>query len=436
MQKERDALKAQRDELKRSIRLDGGIGTWRKIGTWASFGYVDNEEEIKQKITDLDKKLGDVTAQQTRVLGYSEVYQEAEKELDDWYRKDRERSQTALQRKIAEIQKEFTERETLLKQLITEQELRKDLTEKEQEELQQRRTALAGLNDEQQRRISLLKEEENLRLQKMKEEFEQKRADEAERRAWKERMEVPELAFQEAQRESQKADEAFQEALDNRRTANETPEKMSEKDFQLLDEAIEKTRSQAELWHQRLTEADEARNQRDIDAQTRYRDFVDQHQKEIEETEEQKAWEKQKGTDHEGAKRLAETTAQTTEAEFRREMDILDTLLRSRESTEVERAAQWQKVQDLQTSLKKWTGRVDELNVDDMESKKEDYQNIQTTRTSPVALMEGSAEAQQKILELRESRTNPLLVRADRTNELLEKSNGLMAEMSGKLEGV
>ena len=157
-----NAIQAQEKELdKLNDKLHNGkTGFWRTVGTYVTFGFVDNAEEIQKQINEKREKLQDNLERQKVVVDFSAEYKENEAKLQEMYDKEAEASKNALAVKIDNIKTEFSEREAILRQLIQEAEVRDSLSFEDMEKLRERRAALAGLNAEQEKRIQLLRDEQ------------------------------------------------------------------------------------------------------------------------------------------------------------------------------------------------------------------------------------------------------------------------------------
>ena len=137
--------------------------SWRSFGTYVSFGYVDNAEEIQEKINETREKIQNNLEKQKVVADFSVEYKENEAKLKEIYEKEAEASKNALAVKIDGIKKEYSEREAILRQLIDEANARMysiGLSKEEKANLEARKAALAGLNAELEERIRLLRDEQ------------------------------------------------------------------------------------------------------------------------------------------------------------------------------------------------------------------------------------------------------------------------------------
>ncbi|MDO4857261.1 MAG: hypothetical protein Q4A17_04880 [Thermoguttaceae bacterium] len=147
------------DDLSRKLK-DAKTWSWRSFGTYVTFGYVDNAEEIQKQIDEESQKFQENQEKRKVVVDFSAEYKENEAKLQEMYDKEAEASKNALAVKIDNIKTEFSEREAILKQLIDEAEVRDSLSFEDMEKLRERRAALAGLNAEQEKRIQLLRDEQ------------------------------------------------------------------------------------------------------------------------------------------------------------------------------------------------------------------------------------------------------------------------------------
>ena len=134
--------------------------SWRSFGTYVTFGYVDNAEEIQKQIDEESQKFQETQDKRKTIIDFSAEYKENEAKLKEIYDKDAEAFKNALAIKIDNIKTEFSEREAILKQLMHEAEVRDSLSFEDMEKLREHRAALAGLNAEQERRIQLLRDEQ------------------------------------------------------------------------------------------------------------------------------------------------------------------------------------------------------------------------------------------------------------------------------------
>jgi len=125
-----DALTKHLEFLKSCLNEDGEVGWRRWFGTWF-FGYMDNAEEIQQKIQETQQKIQENVNQQAVVVDWSVEYKENEKKLEEIYAKEKEAAKNALAVKLDAIHQEMEERRALLKMLIAEASARSDLSEEE-----------------------------------------------------------------------------------------------------------------------------------------------------------------------------------------------------------------------------------------------------------------------------------------------------------------
>ncbi|MDO4574276.1 MAG: hypothetical protein Q4D98_03580 [Planctomycetia bacterium] len=426
LKNEGDALAAQYDELRSKIHMDGNVGTWRAIGTWVSFGYMDNEDEIRQKMTDLEKKKSENATSMSKAMDYSDEYKERAKKLEEFYEKDTELARNAYAQKVADIQKEFSERETILRQLIAEQEARQDLTIAEREQLKERKEGLKGLNDLQRQRIELLKEEERRNLEKIKTDFERKRAENVEKKKWNERLEAsPEDAAAEAQKQSAKADKAFYVAIAAREAAigNET---LTEKQRKQLDDAVETAKTNAEKWKGRTEEAgkavDEKAKKEEKESANREKEVGNvaterqNREKRRAKEEEEKAWKETAEADPAAAQAKAQSEYANSQKGLNEAYEKWKQLIRDGAAAEVI-DAQKTLVNDMEDNIDLWRKRADEVAIKEIDERKEiqsrDYQ-------MPATLMAGSVDAQKKFIENQQNMRNGMEQQQARTNSILE----------------
>ena len=399
------------DELTAKLH-NGKVGWGRWLGTWATFGYMDNAEEIQQKIDETRKKLSENTKRQSEVADFSEAFREAEKQLKDFQAKDEEAARSSTQNKIAAIQKEFAERKAILNQLIDEASARATLSKEERKQLEERKKALAELNKKQQERIDLLKEEEKANIRKIKEDYDEKKRAAKEEKDWKKNLEdTPDTALKEAEKSSDEAEAQLEKAVKDREKA--VDEKKSPKEIADLDKAVTKARADAEMWNRRKEEA-EAKAKDVKDKQTKELEDVEDSRHKKENARKAKAEEQRwKGNVEENAAAaLQEATQHLDENKGNLEAAYanLQNLIRTGASEKEKKTAK-ENVEQIEADIDKWQSRVDELQIGRL-----DKQQAASPVTNPAAMMAGSAEAQRKFLENRNAK-NPM----DETNALLEQ---------------
>lgn len=426
LENEFDALDARVNELKKSIRVDGQIGKARWLATYYTFGWVDNEEEIKAKIAEAEKKKSENMEKQSQARDYTDEYKEHEKALEEFEKKDVERSQNAYATKVNEIRKEFAERETILKQLIAEQELRKDLSETERKALENRKKALEGLNEEQEKRMKMLQEEERLSLRKIRDDFNQKRAEKENEKNWKTTLNSnPEVAVQQAFAESLLASEQFAKALLNREMAV-GDENLTAAEIESLDKEVERGRVEAEKWKSRLDEADgkvaEQKELRDNSLAEIDRER-EKREKDRAKREEEENWKETSKADPAAASAKAQQEYTNSQKGLDEAYAKWKQLIRegaTQETIDTQKTL----VSDMEENIEKWRQRVGYSVAAELDEKKE---ATQRNAQMPATLMAGSVDAQRKFLENQMNLQNPVVSE-------LSKTNGILGDISEKMD--
>ena len=431
LNKEIQAQGAYLDELTAKLH-NGKVGWGRWLGTWATFGYMDNADEIQQKIDETRKKLRENTKRQSEVADFSEDFREAEKKLEDFQAKDEEATRNATQNKIAAIQKEFAERQAILTQLVKEANARKEisgLSDEENKKLEERTKVLKELNKKQQERINLLKEEEKANIRKIEEDYKKKRMDAEENKDWKKRMEeAPEKAAGVAAFKMQESERKFSDAVAERAAAvddeNATPEKIA-----ALDEKVKKAQAEAEKWTARYEEAEakakdtESRRDKELDDLDGSRK---QKEKARADKEEAQEWKDTTEKDSESARQTAAANLAENQGKLDAAYANLRNLIQTGASEKEKKAAK-ENVEQIEADIDKWQSRVDELQIGRL-----DKQQAASPVTNPAAMMAGSADAQRKFLENRNAQQNPMA----ETNSLLAQSVNEQQLMNKKLENL
>lgn len=458
LNKEFDAQSKYLAKLQSSIRLDGDIGKWRKFGTIATLGYMDNADEIRQKIEETKQKIQENVNKQKVVVDWSVEFRENEEKLREWQKADTEAVQNETQKKIAAIQTELAERRKVLERLVAEAQARSDLSAQEQTELAERKEALAGLNAEQARRIQLLKDEETAKIQKIQDDFTQKRVENKENEQWKGSLETnPNEAFATATAQSSAADKAFQDAIEARKNAFEA----TSDELAKLDKKIVDTQKEAEKWYSRQEEAtkkvaeakakaeeearkvaeeaaeearkateDAAKLQEDREAQID--ELQTGKQAERDKREEEASWKNSVKNDSGAAKTLAQENLKAKQGQINSAYADLRRLASSGAS-DAEYQAQLAKVQQMENDIDLWQQRLDDLNIDQMEDAMPQTQELVD---GPQTLLAGSMDAQKKFFELQQKSKNPLEEKADETNRLLKRVADSSENMENQMVGV
>ena len=441
-----DALTKHLEFLKSCLNEDGEVGWRRWFGTWF-FGYMDNAEEIQQKIQETQQKIQENVNQQAVVVDWSVEYKENEKKLEEIYAKEAEASRNALQVKIDGIQKEFAEREMILKQLIQEMEIReKLLSEDEKKVLNERRAALAGLNAEQERRIQLLKDEYAVQVQKTKDDYDKKIKENKENKEWRETLDFdPKLTKLNADNKYEAAYSAFANAVEAAANADETT---SKEELERLNAEVEKTRKEAEKWYARREEA--AAKVADIekkaaeDAKTAAAEAaktkedrlkeIDQMEADRKEAEalkeEEESWKNMKEDDPSQARDHARSQVDTLSKSLKQEEKFLRQLAENGASQE-EYDAQKEKISKLADSVNVWEQRLEEASVEPMDEVQEAVQT-----TPPDVLLAGSVDAQKKFMELQQAGKNPMEMKLDESNSLLKRLVESSENLESQMEGI
>ena len=417
------------DELTAKLH-NGKVGWGRWLGTWVSLGRMDNAEEIQRKIDETRKKIRENSKRQGELIDFSEDFREAEKQLEAFQAKDEEATRNATQNKIAAIQKEFAEREAVLKKLIEEADVRKNLSEQDRKQLEERKKALDELNKKQQERIDLLKAEEKARIQKIKDDYDEKKKANEDEKNWKKKLEGnPNTAFADATKSASAAEAQMNKALEDRTKA--VDENKSTKEIKALDKALEKARADAEMWNRRKEEAEakakDAESKRDKEL-----DDLDSSRKKKEKARDDKKDEQKWKADVEKNAEAALQDATQHLDENKGNLDAayanLQNLIQTGASEKEKKAAR-ENVEQIEANIDKWQSRVDNLQIGRIPK--------QTTSpaTNPAAMMAGSADAQRKFLENRNAKYNFM----DETNAILlqmHKEQHMTNEKLDALEGL
>ena len=394
---------------------------------------MDNAEEIQQKIQETQQKIQENVNQQAIVVDWSVEYKENEKKLEEIYAKEAEASRNALQVKIDGIQKEFAEREMILKQLIQEMEIReKLLSEDEKKVLNERRAALAGLNAEQERRIQLLKDEYAVQVQKTKDDYDKKIK---ENKEWRETLDFdPKLTKLNADNKYEAAYSAFANAVEAAANADETT---SNEELERLKAEVEKTRKEAEKWYARREEAQKAAEEAekkaaaDKEAAEALKDSRLDEIKNLKESKEeerareteQKEWDSLKELDSARAEEKAKTEHDRLTSGINAEYAELENLAKNGASDEVYQA-QLKKVQDMEREIDLWADRLEDISLGQMEDVQENSESAAQSIekiAGPNLLTSGSADAQRKFLELQKDQKDPAIAQREETNNLLRR---------------
>ena len=121
------AINAETQELKGKLNNRGETGYWRGVGTYFTFGYVDNADEIKSKIEENKKKVQELTTEKIKieieaVVEFSDNFEQAEKKIAEFAEKDRREGLSETDKKADDLKKEFEERKKALELTVREAE--------------------------------------------------------------------------------------------------------------------------------------------------------------------------------------------------------------------------------------------------------------------------------------------------------------------------
>ncbi|MDO4571144.1 MAG: hypothetical protein Q4D38_12215 [Planctomycetia bacterium] len=183
---ELDALGGRLDELNGKLK-NGEVGWGRWIGTWVSFGYVDNADEIKAKIAETEKEIEEARKKKTQnamdrdapgIEAEKKRTEEREKLLEEEgaFRKDLEKeiaqeNQTAHEKELAAFDEKIQKRRELLQMAAQEGRISDEQAQRETVQLDQ----LAAKRRQQilqRHRLEREKEEQRKREEAQKKEKE------------------------------------------------------------------------------------------------------------------------------------------------------------------------------------------------------------------------------------------------------------------------
>ncbi len=444
------AIQAQEDHidsLQKKLDGNGGLANgWRTIGTWVTFGWVDNAEEIQAKIDETREKLQENLDRQKTVVDFSAEYKENEAKLQEIYDKEKEAAKNALAVKLDAIHQEMEERRALLKMLIAEASARSDLSEEEMKKLKERQAALAALDAEEKKRVADAKADDDAQAQKIETDFFAKRAENEENIKWKRDLEAdPDASLKTASSSSEAADAAFRNAVTALKNADETT---SKEELERLKAEVEKTRKEAEKWYARREEAaakvadiekkaaEDAKNAAAEAAKTKEDrlkeiDQMEADRKEAEALkEEEESWKNMKEDDPSQARDHARSQVDTLSKSLKQEEKLLRQLAENGASQE-EYDAQKEKISKLADSVNVWEQRLEEASVEPMDEVQEAVQT-----TPPDVLLAGSVDAQKKFMELQQAGKDPMEMKLDESNSLLKRLVESSENLESQMEGI
>ena len=445
-----DAIQAQEehiDNLQKKLNKDGGLSNgWRTFGTWVTFGWVDNAEEIQAKIDETREKLQENLDRQKTVVDFSAEYKENEAKLQEIYDREKEEAKNALAVKLDAIHQEMEERRALLKMLIAEASARSDLSEEEMKKLKERQAALAALDAEEKKRVADAKADDDAQAQKIETDFFAKRAENEENIKWKRDLEAdPDASLKTASSSSEAADAAFRNAVTALKNADETT---SNEELERLKAEVEKTRKEAEKWYARREEAaakvadiekkaaEDAKNAAAEAAKTKEDRLkeIDQMEADRKEEEalkeEEESWKNMKEDDPSQARDHARSQVDTLSKSLKQEEKLLRQLAENGASQE-EYDAQKEKISKLADSVNVWEQRLEEASVEPMDEVQEAVQT-----TPPDVLLAGSVDAQKKFMELQQAGKNPMEMKLDESNSLLKRLVESSENLESQMEGI
>lgn len=431
---ELEALGNQLDELQNKL-TDGDISIWRKIGTFITFGYVDNAEEIQQKIDETKKKMEEANQSKTQQAiesdAYSDEYNSAEQELNDWQEKDRRDNMSESERKIDDIKKEFSKRRESLQLLINEMRARKNLTDAERRTLAERENMLKSLNSEEERRIHLIEQQQEAasaeelsnvsdKLKEMDEKAAEETMTETEKKI---------AAIHKEFEERKKLLEQYIETAKKKKELSEAEQKeLAKRQEQLKNlEAAEQARIDA------LQQAEEAQKEANKQAELASLDksYNDRRQAEKDKALEQK-WNDMTQQDPNNAVQIANDNVAKLESAKEDAYNTLREMIQSG-ATDEEKKAQKEKIDMMENELAVWNRRRDDVTIGRL-------RNAQPSAFSqPSIAVAGSLDAQRKFLENQQAnKGNPMVKIGEEQVNWLEKIFNQQVNLNNNfsLEGV
>ncbi len=425
---------------------NGKVGWGRWAGTWLTLGYVDNAEEIQEKINETREKLQENLDRQQTIVDFSAEYKENEAKLQEIYDKEKDEAKNALAVKLDAIHQEMEERRSLLNMLIAEASARSDLSAEEKKKLEERRAALAALGDEEKKRADEAKADNKNQVQNIETDFFAKRAENEENAQWKRALETdPDGSLAAASSNSAAADAAFQNAAAALQNADENT---SRDELERLNGEVEKTRKEAEKWYARREEC--AKRAADIEKQaaedaleaekeardlkaSRLQEIQSERERrrlEAERKEEEASWNETKESSPEEARQLANAMKKKAFDEMEAESIKLEEMANAGASKE-DYEAQRKKAERLAEDARLWERRAEEASLEPMEEIKESQ-----ALTAPSVMKSDSVDAQKKFLELQQNNRNPMEEKFDETIGLLKRVADSTENAEGMMEGV
>ena len=428
-----NSIAALNEQLHELQSKEGTWGTW--LAATFTFGYVDNSDEIKQKIEETAEKISKLTQEKTKKEieknQYSMEYANAENELNQLLDNDRRSELSDIGRQADDIDKEFQKREKLLKTLIDEAEAKENLTQKEEELLKQRKEMLNNLDDERDKRITQLYDDKDRKT----------RADlNAQLNKFDEKDE------QDAQKdmsESEKKIAALRKECEERKKLlitylKETQyrKNLSEEEKETQRKRLEQLKSLQTTYAARIEEikkADEAQKEttKQSELASLNKSFNDRRQTEKDKALEQQ-WNDMAQRNPNNAAQTAQNNVAKLETATEDAYKKLEKMIQSG-ATDEEKKAQKDKIDMMENELTLWKNRRDDVTIGRLK-------NAQASTFSQPSIAEaGSLDAQRKFLENQQAnKGNPMVKIGEEQVNWLEKIFNQQVNLNNNfsLEGV
>lgn len=479
------ATKARMNELAESLAY-GTTGWIRWSQAWATFGYVDTNDDAfsklapEEKIKEIERLLEEGSAgwanwwggffganggknsteelkkelkrlrdearnlenekiqiEIESVVNFSDNFKDAEKELNEILEKDRRAKMSQSDIKTEDIQKDFANRKKKLELLIQEAEEYQKLgalSKQQEEDLKNRNALLEQLNAEEKVRIDALYGEQVAEAKLKLEEMDKNQAEEGMSETEKKIAKIKEET-----KERKKLLDLYIESADKQKDLNAEQKKELQRQIEaraaLAD--VEKARIQAvqDAQAKALQEEKDAQIKSEEEKKAEQLAEIDKSFKSKRDAERfkelEKLWKQQNETAPEKAKVVADINVEALSSNVKEEYEVLRNLVRDGASDQ-EKSVQKEKIDQMENELSVWRQRKEDLAVNKLQTAQS------SSFSNPSIILAGTLDAQRKFYENQQANKtkNPLEEKADRQLDVQGKILTAVLDFAGGLFGV